>query len=58
MRLGVFYQPHHSSQDICLRWKPSRVLSIVRQDQNVLWFKAPVPCEVGRVSGTAILGDA
>lgn len=58
VRPGIFYQPLHSSQDIGLRWKPFRILGIVRQDQNVLRFEAPTLCQVGRVTGTAILRDA
>ena len=51
---GIFDQPPHSAQDIGLRWEPSGVISIVCQDHNVLLFKIPVSCKVGRVSGTAV----
>ena len=35
VRLSVFYQPLHGAQDVGLRRKPSRILSIVCQDNNI-----------------------
>jgi hypothetical protein len=49
MCFGIFYQPIHSAKDIGLGRKSSGISGIVRQDQNVLRFKLPIPCRVHRV---------
>ena len=36
MHLGTLYQPFHSTDDIGFSRKSSRVLDIIRQDQDVL----------------------
>jgi hypothetical protein len=54
MRLGVFYQPLHSVQHICLGWKPLRISTIVRQDHDILRFELPMLCEMLRGRGTRI----
>ena len=50
MCLGTFYQPLHSTQNIGLRREPSGIPSVVRQDNDIFWFKIPVFCRVDRVS--------
>ena len=54
VRLGTFNQPLHSTHDVGLRWHLLGIPTIVCQDQNVLLFETPVPCEVGYVGETAI----
>ena len=54
MCLGIFDQPLHSVQHVGLGRKLPRILVIVCQDHNVLWFEIPVLCEVGRMGGAAM----
>lgn len=57
MRLGIFYQPFHSANDISLGRKSSRILGIICQDQNVLCFKIPVLYRVHHVNETVIYAE-
>ena len=52
MHSGIFHQPFHSTNDIGLGRKSSRVPCIICQDKNVLFFKFPVLFRACHVSVT------